>query len=60
LPCLLFFSIADTPLSHASNIPLFLFGAFFTLGSALLFWLLSLILIEPDKRGVFDNRISQD
>ena len=53
LPCLLFFSIAGTPLSHASNIPLFLFGAFITLGSALLFWLVSLVLIETDKRGVF-------
>ena len=53
LPCLLFFSIASTPLSHATNIPLFLFGAVFTLASAFIFWLVSLGLIEPDKRGVF-------
>ena len=53
LPCLLFFSISAAPLTHASHTPLFLFGAFITLGSALLFWLISLILIEPDKRGVF-------
>ena len=53
LPCLLFFSIANTPLTQSTNIPLFLFGVLFTLGSALLFWLLSLIVIEHDKRGVF-------
>ena len=53
LPCLLFFSIASTPLSHATNIPLFLFGVVFTLASAFIFWLVSLGLIEPDKRGVF-------
>ena len=53
LPCLLFFSIASTPLTQATNIPLFLFGVLFTLGSALLFWLISLGLIEADKRGVF-------
>ena len=53
LPCLLFFSIASTPLTQATNIPLFLFGVLFTLGSALLFWLISLGLIAADKRGVF-------
>ena len=53
LPCLLFFSIASTPLTHSANIPLFLFGVLFTLASALLFWLLSLVLIDQDKRGVF-------
>ncbi|OQK17535.1 hypothetical protein AU255_06580 [Methyloprofundus sedimenti] len=53
LPCLLFFSIASTPLAHATNIPLFLYGVLFTLASAMLFWLVSLVLIEPDKRGVF-------
>ena len=53
LPCLLFFSIANTPLTQSTNIPLFLFGVLFTLTSALLFWLLSLVLIEQDKRGVF-------
>ncbi len=53
LPCLLFFSIASTPLFQATNIPLFLFGVVFTLASAFIFWLVSLGLIEPDKRGVF-------
>ncbi len=53
LPCLLFFSLAKTPLTQSANTPLFLFGVLFTLASALLFWLLSLILIAPDKRGVF-------
>ncbi|NOR81397.1 MAG: AEC family transporter, partial [Methyloprofundus sp.] len=53
LPCLLFFSIANTPLTQSTNISLFLFGVLFTLASALLFWLLSLIVIEHDKRGVF-------
>lgn len=53
LPCLLFFSIAKTPLTQATNIPLFLFGVLFTLTSALLFWLLSLMVIEKNKRGVF-------
>lgn len=53
LPCLLFFSIASTPLAHATNIPLFLYGLLITLVSAVLFWLVSLVLIEPDKRGVF-------
>ena len=53
LPCLLFFSIASTPLTQSTNIPLFLFGVLFTLASALLFWLISLIVIEQDKRGVF-------
>ncbi|GAW85361.1 conserved hypothetical protein [Bathymodiolus platifrons methanotrophic gill symbiont] len=53
LPCLLFFSIASTPLTQSANIPLFLFGVLFTLGSALLFWLVSLGLIESDNRGVF-------
>lgn len=53
LPCLLFFSIAKTPLTQSSNIPLFLFGVLFTLACALLFWLLSLVIIKQDKRGVF-------
>lgn len=53
LPCMLFFSIASTPLTQSTNIPLFLFGVLFTLASALLFWLLSLMLIAQDKRGVF-------
>ena len=53
LPCLLFFSIASTPLFQATNIPLFLFGVVFTLASAFIFWLVSLGLIEPEKRGVF-------
>ncbi len=53
LPCMLFFSIASTPLAQSTNIPLFLFGVLFTLASVLLFWLLSLTLIESGKRGVF-------
>jgi len=53
LPCLLFFSIANTTLTQVDNIPLFLFGVLFTLASTVLFWLLSLMAIEQDKRGVF-------
>ena len=53
LPCLLFFSISSSPLTQSTNIPLFVFGVLFTLASALLFWLLSLVVIEQDKRGVF-------
>jgi len=53
LPCLLFFGIARTPLTQATNLPLFLFGVLYTLASVLLFWLVSRVLIEPDKRGVF-------
>ncbi|WP_428356491.1 AEC family transporter [Methyloprofundus sp.] len=53
LPCMLFFSIASTPLAQSTNIPLLLFGVLSTLASILLFWLLSLTLIQQDKRGVF-------
>ncbi|MCK5355141.1 MAG: AEC family transporter [Methyloprofundus sp.] len=53
LPCLLFFSLANTTLSQVNNIPLFLFGVSYTLGSVFLFWLLSLMFIKQDKRGVF-------
>ncbi len=53
LPCLLFFSIASTPLTRTGNIPLFLFGVLFTLAITLLFWLISLGVIAADKRGVF-------
>lgn len=53
LPCLLFFSLAGTTLTQVNNIPLFLFGVLYTLLSALFFWLLSLMSIDQDKRGVF-------
>jgi len=53
LPSLLFFGLASTTLSQINNIPLFLFGVTYTLASVVLFWLLSLILIKQDKRGVF-------
>ncbi|NOQ63676.1 MAG: AEC family transporter [Methyloprofundus sp.] len=53
LPCLLFFSIARTPLTQSGNIPLFLFGFIVTLGLAFVFWLLSCLLLPQDKRGVF-------
>lgn len=53
LPCMLFFSIATTPLTQAANLPLFLFGTGFTLITVVLFYWLSLVLISPDKRGVF-------
>lgn len=53
LPCLLFFSLAKTPLTQSANIPLLSFGVLYTLASAVLFWLLSVMLIEKDKRGVF-------
>lgn len=53
LPCLLFFGIAKTPLEQSTNIPLFVFASLFTLFSAVLFWLISLGLLTPDKRGIF-------
>jgi predicted permease len=53
LPCMLFFGIASTPLSQSNNIPLFLFGASFTLLCVVLFYLLSLSFIQADKRGTF-------
>jgi predicted permease len=53
LPCMLFFSLATTPLSQSADIPLFLFGVLFTLISVLIFQLLSRFLIQQDKRGVF-------
>ncbi len=53
LPCMLFFSLASTPLSQSTNLPLFIFGTLFTLASIILFGLLSLKLIAKGKRGVF-------
>jgi len=53
LPCMLFFSISTTPLTQATNLPLFLFGISFTLVTVVLFWLVSVILTTPDRRGVF-------
>jgi len=53
LPCMLFFSLATTPLSQSANIPLFLFGVLFTLASVVIFQLLGHALIQQDKRGVF-------
>jgi len=53
LPCMLFFSLATTPLSQSANIPLFVFGVLFTLASVVIFQLLSRVLIQPNKRAVF-------
>jgi len=53
LPCMLFFGIASTPLSQSNNIPLFLFGALFTLLSVALFYAFSGVFIQADKRGTF-------
>lgn len=53
LPCMLFFGIASTPLSQSNNIPLFIFGASFTLFCVVAFYLLSLSFVKPDKRGTF-------
>lgn len=57
LPCMLFFGIASTPLSQSNNIPLFLFGASFTLLCVVLFYLLSLSFIQADKRGAFRGNL---
>ncbi len=53
LPCMLFFSIASTPLSQSNNLPLFIFGASFTLFCTALFYVFSLTFIQDDKRGTF-------
>jgi len=53
LPCMLFFSLAATPLSQSANLALFIFGILFTLTTVLIFQLLSRVLISQDKRGVF-------
>jgi predicted permease len=53
LPFMLFFGIANTPLSQSNHIALFIFAALFTLFSVALFYLLSLGFIQADKRGTF-------
>lgn len=53
LPCMLFFGIASTPLSQSNNLPLFIFGASFTLFCTALFYLFSIAFVQADKRGTF-------
>lgn len=53
LPSMLFLSTATRPLRESLDVPLVLFGAGCTLIIVSILWLVSLRLVDPEKRGVF-------